>query len=842
MESIHGKRSVPSDWPVPGKDGQPLKKQENREARDFRKTINAILGARGTLGPYFPLQRRGDFVVAGERAQPKQSFTTREARDEAVKTAKAGDRTLQITTRTDKKSNTYEFTPVERIVQMFETESEAHEFAQRLVEDGFALSVGVQTREDFTSRGGALAGSELERALNKLPPGSKARTAALNFFLDMFPQTSLRQTLRHRKNILGADGNMSQVFGQYVYSSSNHIAQLQYGSKIGSVLSEMDAHLKAQSGTRGGRQYSRENERYLDEMRAIVSELSKRENEYKPTHEQDWDWVGKVNRFMFVQSLAQPGFVLVNMTQVPMITAPVLSAKHGIPETTNAMGSTLSMIMPDFMRRMGGTVGSLLKWKPERAFFEFLQVNENGDLSIGEEVTKNILESGSPYAMSMVQAVTDLGEMGKLDLTLSAVVHQAKTQSGTKLAREVNRFMELVRGPIQVVETFNRVWTGLTAYMLFRQQNTQAYQQNPELLHRDAVAYAAQIIDETQVNYSEADAPRYMSRSGWLGNFAPLIFMYKRYAHYMQMNFIRNFYRMLNAKDLSKEERITAAKTVGYLTATHVAAAGVLGLPQIGKVFASMAFMLLSGEDEPRSLDEWARAGMRDLFGEDAGEMLARGLPRALNVDLSANLGLDNAFLYTDQLRGKEGSELVGATLVALAGPFLGGYIGKLLTVPEFMENGQYWRAAELAAPKAFRNVSEAFRLSEEGITDRSGDVIRVPRDIGADELMMKLFGFSSASTAEFYAGRGAVQAAKAWYKQRRNALISRYRAGQRGPAFREAIEQFNASVPTPGLKITDKTLKDAIERGVKKGASPFGINLPSTQTGLEQYGDWANF
>ena len=132
-------------------------------------------------------------------------------------------------------------------------------------------------KNDYSQRQGVLTGTDLDRALSMLPANSKTRTAAVNFFLDMYPGTSVRQALRHRRNIRGADKEMSRAFAQYVHASSYHMAQLKYGHRISNAIKRLKKYVRDSAAGLLGRRAPE----YTYQMDTIVKELERRENDYQ---------------------------------------------------------------------------------------------------------------------------------------------------------------------------------------------------------------------------------------------------------------------------------------------------------------------------------------------------------------------------------------------------------------------------------------------------------------------------------------------------------------------------------------------------------------------------------
>jgi hypothetical protein len=256
---------------------------------------------------------------------------------------------------------------------------------------------------------------------------------------------------------------------------------------------------------------------------------------------------------------------------------------------------------------------------------------------------------------------------------------------------------------------------------------------------------------------------------------------------------------MLGGK-ATKEGKREARIMLAGLIASHSLAGGVLGglFIEPVRMLISLAELAFEDDDEPWDLDNAVTQALTELTGSPAvAEMIARGAPRGLGVDLSGRVGLDNlAFMgMRDARSAQEGYQNF---LMAAGGPIVaaGGNIARGI---DYIGKQEYARGFEAMLPKFFRDVMKASRYADEGMLDYNGNIIRGKQNFGTGEYAAQVLGLQSAEAARTYEARTAMKGRETKLRDRRKKLMQQWRRKdpkERATFFRNTIVPFNRKNP----------------------------------------------
>jgi hypothetical protein len=204
-----------------------------------------------------------------------------------------------------------------------------------------------------------------------------------------------------------------------------------------------------------------------------------------------------------------------------------------------------------------------------------------------------------------------------------------------------------------------------------------------------------------------------------------------------------------------------------HMTAV-TALAGTLGLP-FATVAAGVIDKLLGDDDDPFDAAATWRNFLADVLGKDMGEVVARGLPRALGFDVSARAGEQNLLPFSEFLADKRSwrdatTDAVGRGIGA--GPNM---LVSVLDGGNTIASGDLIGGMKQILPVALKSPLEVYRLSTEGYVDTKGN--RLPMSPGARDIMWQLLGFTPSAKAEYSEARGD-QAARSGQLQRRAGML----------------------------------------------------------------------
>ncbi|CAB4135475.1 hypothetical protein UFOVP285_33 [uncultured Caudovirales phage] len=389
--------------------------------------------------------------------------------------------------------------------------------------------------------------------------------------------------------------------------------------------------------------------------------------------------------------LTNPAYYLQNSTQAFMMSLPSMAGKHGYTRSWKEM---------------------------QRAYTDvFNVIREHG---LNEK-------SYAKLPADVRQVVEELVKRGRIDISLEQDLGRWRSTEDSKLAKFGNA-MDKLRGIAQDIETVNRVATAVAAYRL------EVKRSNPT----NATNYADKIIYTTHGDYSVTNAPR-ITRSG-LGRLATQF----RKFQLIQISLIARLSNDAFAGQ-DAETRMIGKKALAFTIGHTAVMGGIMGLPG----FSAIAFLygLLFGDDDEPDNPELA---LRRAIGDDTiADLLVKGVPAALGVDLSGKLGMGNMLSilpYTDVSFTRK--DLPAAGYALLTGPF-GGLTLKAADAVDYMGRGDYYKGIEQLVPTGLSNTMKGYRYGTEGITSKTGDVTMSADDISAVDGFMVALGLPTKTITD---------------------------------------------------------------------------------------------
>jgi hypothetical protein len=409
--------------------------------------------------------------------------------------------------------------------------------------------------------------------------------------------------------------------------------------------------------------------------------------------------------------LTNPAYYLQNMTQPFMMSLPVIAGKHGYNRSWKEM---------------------------TRAYTDIASVIRK--YGVGEESYAKL-----PEDVRLV--VETLVNRGRIDISLEQDLGRWRSSEDSKLAK-FGQASELLRSMAQDIETINRVATAVAAYRL------EVKRSNPT----NATNYADKIIYTTHGDYSGFNAPR-ISRSG-LGRLAT---QFRKFQLIQMSLMARLFNDAFKGQDA--DTRMIGKKALAFTIGHTAVMGGLMGLPGFAAI-ATLYGMLFGDEDEPDNPE----LALRRAIGDEAiADLLLKGVPAALGVDLSGKLGMGqmlSVMPYTDITLSRKGVYEAVGTLIT--GPF-GGLLAKAAEGMGYIGRGDYYKGVEQLVPTGLSNAMKGYRYATEGITSKTGDVTMSPDDISAVDAFMVALGLPTKTITD----RQFLQSAKFEYDQFYNEKTS---------------------------------------------------------------------
>jgi hypothetical protein len=429
----------------------------------------------------------------------------------------------------------------------------------------------------------------------------------------------------------------------------------------------------------------------------LFDELSKRYVEslnYNVT-----PWVEKLTNLSSKYFLAtSPGYYIQNLTQPFMMSVPAMAGRHDYDKVGAALWKAYSELGPLF--------------KNTKLFgqqFDFTQVPDD-----------------------VREAIDELVKRGSIDIGLATEINEYKVEADSKLSQSAQRVNKAMRLAIQKTEAVNRLSTAMAAYRL-ELARTKGNKQA-------AIEYAAGILQDTHGDYTSMNAPRIFN-----SNFGKIALQFRKF-QLVQIGF---YVKLLNDIRDPKERKV-ALRTLGFSLAHTGIFAGAMGIPGYAAV-AALAGFFLGDEDEPFDLTEW----MRKELGPEWSQLVMRGTPTLVGVDLSGKIGAGNMLSiapFADiDLTTQAG---VYQAIGTIAGGAAGGMTARMVDGLGLMANGDIYRGLEQTMPKGISDMLKAGRIAGEGLTRRNGDVILSADDVSQVGQVFAAMGLPSAKVAETYQAR----------------------------------------------------------------------------------------
>jgi hypothetical protein len=410
-------------------------------------------------------------------------------------------------------------------------------------------------------------------------------------------------------------------------------------------------------------------------------------------------WVEKLTNLSSKYFLAtSPGYYIQNLTQPFMMSVPAMAGRHDYNKVGTALWTAYSELGPLF--------------KNTKLFgqqFDFTQVPDD-----------------------VREAIDTLVKRGSIDIGLATEINEYKVEADGKLSQSAQRVNKAMRLAIQKTEAINRLSTAMAAYRL-ELARTKGNKQA-------AIEYAAGILQDTHGDYTSMNAPRIFN-----SNFGKIALQFRKF-QLVQIGF---YVKLLN--DIrDPKERKAALRTLGFSLAHSGIFAGAMGLPGYAAV-AALAGFFLGDEDEPFDLTEW----MRKELGPEWSQLVMRGTPTLIGVDLSGKIGAGNMLSiapFADiDLTTQAG---VAQAIGTIAGGAAGGMTARMVDGLGLMANGDIYRGLEQTMPKGISDMLKAGRIAGEGLTRRNGDVILSADDVSQVGQVFAAMGLPSAKVAETYQAR----------------------------------------------------------------------------------------
>ena len=680
-------------------------------------------------GPYSPLKRFGKYV--GEL--------------KSQKLLDAEEALLQSPTPANRKRvDELKVSPDDYVISFFESLGSADTFVVAN-QDNFASAEASEKSVSFDDSrpGGAQAYAKILGAVNANLAGldQPSKDAMAKMVKDMYFQTlddsNARLSGTKRLNRAGFDKDMLRAFADHGMAQSSLLAQMKHGGEISAALVEARKEAKANP---------RELLPVYNKIALKFQRVMTPRTGMLATVQAN---IMKVNSvYMLTSSI---GYMVQNMTQ-PYFAVANIAKISGFADQPAVWG------------RLFSGYGVAKKVVNTSFINQVKNVATMGILG-GNSTVELDLDKAGPELQPLLK---QLQSRGLLDVGITEDLRHVN-MSPNVLVRGYDEVTHRLYQSARYVEANNRIASAVAAF--------KTAQRNPKKMKRlklTPTEFAIRIVQDTQGNFSQLDAPAMFD-----GNLK-LPFQFRKYQ--MQMGWLHVDAAKDALKGADAETKQAGWRVLSLMLGYTGVFGGLASVPMANFATAIMqaAIAAVSGEDDeenpPKSLERWIRENVED---ERLATLLARGVPASLGWDFSQKLDQSDLFMPYNSKYVTADPDRDGALLFAgqlLFGP-TGTMVGNIGNFADFVNRGDYYRAAEYAVPKGMRSYLETLRYADRGYETRGKLKITDPTSFNVVDFLTNAVGLPSTDINQIKWTRGQQVEITQWFSKRTTAITRGYLA-----------------------------------------------------------------
>lgn len=617
---------------------------------------------------------------------------------------------------------------------------------------------------------------------------AKVRADLQAAFLARLPDSSVAKVMARRSFRAGFDKDMLRAFALRMQVASNSAASRLAANITGDAIAEMTAAVS--NARQGG------TDKWA--MTTVLREVVQREVTTPDTLATNFiDQMRALNHNYFLAW--SPGYWLTQITQLQTNLWPELV--KGGASFKDAFGA----IQRSFGISMAITKAVLQDAKA-RGFGRY-----GADATVTTDVLDRVQLSSDPAKdTELKQFVLRMYLRGVID------IGSASRELGRVAEGRAEGKFDLVIRWASSSSYYLEMTTRLTAALAARDVALKQGKTGNEIIE-----YAAKVVREAMLDYTESNRARAFGKQGLVGQFTPLATAFLSFQFLMLEKYSREIGSAFGAYGADPAERAASRRWLGTHLASMAVLAGSLGLPfvtVIARVIDALGDMLT--EDEaPFDVKAAYRNFLADIFGQEMGEVLARGLPRAIGFDVSGRIGaadiLPFSQLIADRREWDEALKDMADRSYGSAFSMLAG----MLKGADRIADGYVLDGMREALPVALRNPLEAVRITREGVVDRRGNLL--PVEPNAMMVIWQALGLTPAERAEYTEANFTAAVRRGVLSREatriRQSVARAVQSGDRD-ALRDAlrrVREFDANAPMP-FQI-GRNLATALQQAVRR-------------------------
>lgn len=616
-----------------------------------------------------------------------------------------------------------------------------------------------------------------------------------------------KAVLLSRENVRGASTDMLRAYAKRSAIQASALGNLATSTKAQNAIKEMEAQIEAKAL----------NVAEQERLRAVLDSVQDYVDATYASTKETGTGLRYLTKMSYAYYMSSPASAILQLVTLPTFVVPELGKKYGFRKSMNALirSGNEAMKILNVLAAEGaraGVSGADIRFSPEALV----------KAGIKRETVDFLLQVANRGDIDLNTAAVELARIGK-----TRADESGKVDTALRLAGYMNQY----------TEAFVRLNTALAVQKLAGNQPNVA-------------DIASKAINNTSFNFRSSNTPIAFTEQGVLGRFTPVAFQFMRFPWMVMGKLMREGYTAfgkgldgLPAAEAAQLKSEARKFLLGH-AAAMTAISGTLGLPFVG--MAAGLFNTLAdafGDDEPTDIMTAYRGFLANAFGKNAGEIIARGLPRALGIDIAQRAGEADLLPFSRFIQDRrELKDKWKELMTDLPGAPV-GFIAKVFEGVDKLSDGKFIEGSEQILPAGLANVVKGGRLAFTGkYTDARGR--ELPMDAGVLDGLKQMFGFKPAELGEYQEANLAKNVRQSILTREstkiRKDFVDALIKGDRDNAMKavQRALEFDKTNPAfaiiPGL---ERAVKARIEGGAK--AKALGVPLGTREkdiAGMRQY------
>ena len=596
------------------------------------------------------------------------------------------------------------------------------------------------------------------------------------FYVSNSPESFIMKSLsdQQRENILGADGDVLNVFTSNAVPLAQQLARYNSTQELDVGLARLEEQVRAERTPEKQSEYRVVKDTTEDFIRDLKT---------PPLGENARKFHNSVGRVGFLWYLASPAAAVNNLVQIPTYSASFLQQKFGWAKTYGALFKAALDLRPKLI----GNNRDLDRVK-------YVYKDREGKKATGYERMPTSKNINKKEKQAMIRGYredyigrTQTGDVGGFSIEDLRDQEFDPTKYSPTRRRSLKTKLNPLNLPHNILtffghlfssaERFNREVTFLAAYRLASKTPSKLKSGTKYATPYD---YAANMTNRSQGNYAQTNSGK------WFRGHGKSILMFKKYPILMMANYAEAIRRSeilpkiipgwkgsRKGNKFSKEEQREATKLLFGMLGTNLLTAGVYGLPLWWGFVAVAKLAMEALEDEEKGevaradVNLYIRNYLEDALGFD---IYAGILEPVLDISVGERLGVGGDMFYPP--RYTRDMNYLFQAIEMFGGPAIAAGAGVANSISLLTENDpkiSTLRKLESSMPTFIKNQMQAYRLATEGLTDLGGNVIK--ENATGWEVFAESLGYTSREIAKAYDLRTAVKKDMKEILDRRNTI-----------------------------------------------------------------------